>query len=227
MEFSAVFYRQPDREAVSLLLQQYQYRRGQIVFALLCEDLTGGGAGSYMTERCLGWFRKLNLKKLLKNREKYTELLWEELARVIGETDRELQNGKKTEKKDLHFASVFCAEDIYIMLRRGTSAVYAMNTALGKACLRRLEGGRNRQELYGEQGRLEPDIELLLATEGFYGVLEETVIKEGLFVREIPDEKQMGKRLGELGKESERLGGVNAGAILIRTGEGAEKTKKI
>lgn len=73
--------------------------------------------------------------------------------------------------------------------------------------------------MYGGQGRLEADIELLLATEGFYGVLPETVMKEGLFVREIEEEKQMEKRLRELGRESERLGGTDIGSIMIRTGK--------
>lgn len=229
MEFLAACYRQPDREKVSLLLQQYQYRRGQAVFGLLCED-RDGRAGGYVMERCLGWFRRLNLKKLLKDPEKYVDPLQEELMRVFAETDRELRNGEKEEQipernmkqtvaQIVDFGALFCAEDTYFMLRRGTPAVYFMNTFLGKAGMRRLEGQERGQGMYGGQGRLEADIELLLATEGFYGVLPETVMKEGLFVREIEEEKQMEKRLRELGRESERLGGTDIGSIMIRTGK--------
>ena len=43
------------------------------------------------------------------------------------------------------------------------------------------------------------------------------MIKDGLAVREVVTEEQMDRHMRELGKEGERLGGVDMGAVLLRT----------
>ncbi len=218
MDFFTACYRQQGENTASLLLQQYQYKNMQIVFACICTERGNGGrAGEYMTERLLAWFRGINLKRLFRKREKKMDLLLEELAAVVGEIDKELEDGGMAGEGKTGFAGFLCIEDSYIMLCRGETGICLINTAFGRVCLRRLGGKGGGDVLRPGQGSLQPDIGLLLATGSFYEYVTEPMIKEGLFVREISTEKQMEKHLTELGREGERQGGLNLGAILFRS----------
>lgn len=213
MEFFAACYREEDR-ALSLLLQQYQCAQGQIVFACICEDRESEGrAGAYITERFLTWFRGLHLKKLMRNRERRTETLPQELGVEVREILAELEAGSIEGGSAAEFALILCIEDVYVMITKGKPNIYLLNTAFGKAYVRRLGGSGIGEAV---RGSLQPDIGLLLATEGFYEPISETVIRDSLFIREIVGEKQMERRLAELGKESKRLGGRGVGAIMLR-----------
>lgn len=218
MDFFTACYRQQGENTASLLLQQYQYRHMQIVFACVCTDRGNGGrAGGYMTERLLAWFRGLNLKNLVRKREKKMDLLLEELTAVVREIDKELEDGGMAGEGKAGFAGFFCIEDSYIMLCRGGTGICLINTGFGRVCLRRLGVNGSGDALSSGQGSLQPDIGLLLATGSFYEYVTEPMIKEGLFVREISTEKQMERHLTELGREGERQGGLNLGAILLRS----------
>ncbi len=272
MDFFAACYRQQGEKSASVLLQQYQYRRKEVVFACVC-GTEQKGAGGYMTERLLAWFRGLDLGKAVRTRERRAERLQGELAEVIEETDRELEGvrlrerelwerglraeerserarqkegkakrglpGKglrgrglpegglsekgqsKSEKVSL--AVFFCIEDVYMIFRRGAVGIYLINTAFGRVCLRRLGAGTEEKGIAMELGRLQADIGLLLGTESFYGHVTESMIGEGLFVREIRTEKQTERHLAELAGEAQRQGGSGMGAILLRTVEHRER----
>lgn len=222
MEFFTACYRQKEGNASSLLLQQYQYRRSQIVFACICTEENagkeGGRAGAYMTERLLAWFRGLNLKKLAKSREKGADALAERLTEAVMEADRELNEGKTAGGVRVDLAGILCVDDIFIMAYRGTLAVYLINTAFGRVWLSRLDREREGEKLNVRMGAMEPDVGLLFATEGFCRYVPEDMIREGLYAREIATETQLEKHLAELGKEGEARGGSGIGAIMLRTG---------
>ena len=67
-----------------------------------------------------------------------------------------------------------------------------------------------------EWGQLQPGTGLLLGTKDFCRELPETVLKEALWVRETERQEQVERHLRELGREAERRGGGNLGAVLVR-----------
>lgn len=236
MDFFAACYRQQGEESASVLLQQYQYRQMEVVFACVC-GAGQGGAGGYMTERLLAWFRGLDPGRLVRSRERQADRLQAKLAEVIEEIDRELSErglpgkgvrfGKgQPEKEKVGLAVFLCIEDVYIIFRRGRTGIYLINTAFGRVCLRRIGAEAEKSGMAMELGRLQADIGLLLGTESFYGHIEESMIREGLFVREIHTEKQMERHLAELAGEAERRGGAGMGVIFLRTAGHREKEYK-
>lgn len=142
------------------------------------------------------------------------------------EADRELEEGGlTTEEGQAALAGILCVEEVCFILSRKMPAVGLINTAFGRPCLRRLGREEREGKLSVEQGSLEPDIALLLATQGFWGSVPEPVIKESLCIGEIRTEEQTEKHLAELGREAERRGGSGIGAVLVRTavqGRGCE-----
>lgn len=262
MDFFAACYRQQGEESASVLLQQYQYRQMEVVFACVC-GADRGGAGSYMTERLLAWFRGLDLGRLARSRERQADRVQAKLAEAIEEIDRELLerrlsgkgvwsgkgepekalpegelSGKELPRKELLWeelsekgqmekrqlekekvglAVFLCIEDIYIIFRRGRTGICLINTTFGRVCLRRIGTRAEKSGMAMELGRLQADVGLLLGTESFYRHIADSMIREGLSVREIYTEKQMERHLAELAGEAERRGGAGMGAILLRT----------
>lgn len=218
MDFFAAHYRQQGENSPSILLQQYQYKRMQLLFGCICLGSgKGGRAGGYMTERLLAWFRGLDLRKLRRDREDGMGVLSQRLAAVIGETDRELRDAGLTKEGEVGLAGILCVEDSYILLRRGRAGICLINTGFGRTCLSRLLEGGNKGALKKGQGSLQPELSLLLATESFLCHTTETMLREGLSATEVWTEKRMEKHLAELAGEAGRRGAEDVGAILLRT----------
>ncbi len=217
MDFFAAHYRQQGENSPSLLLQQYQYRHTQLFFGCMClGNGKGGRAGGYMSERLLAWFRGLDLRKLLRNREHKMDMLSEMLTGVVGDTDKELLDGGLEEGK-VGLAGILCVEDSYLLLRRGRTAICLINTGFGRTCLRRLLEGGEEGALEKGQGSLQPHIGLLFAVESFLSHITEPMIREGLSVSETNTERRAERHLTELAGEAQRRGAENMGAILLRT----------
>lgn len=80
---------------------------------------------------------------------------------------------------------------------------------------RNREGQEDRMCI--EQGVLQPDIVMLFSMDDFCRYVTDKMIEDGLAVREVVTEEQMDRHIKELGKEGERLGGMDMGAVLLRT----------
>ncbi len=227
MELLSACYYQQGGNNVSLLLQKYRYRQVQILFTCICAGTgkSAGRAGGYMSEQMLQWFRKLYFKELFRNPEKSMNRLEEGLWEVIRRTDGELEHSKiMEEKRKVDLAGIFCIENRYVMLWRGAGRVCLVNTAFGRVHIQHIsrdsrdKEGRDREgTMVMEQGILQPDIAVLFSMESFYQYVTEEMIRDGLAVREVVTEEQMYRHIRELGKEGERLGGVDMGAVLLRT----------
>lgn len=217
MDFFTAGCRQREASSPSLLLQQYQCGPTQVVFACICGEENGGRAGAYMTERLLSWFRRVNLKTLTKSGEKGIETAKKALAGLLEEIDRELENGGMAGKGDTAFCVFLCSGAFYVMLHRGGGGIRLINRAFGRICMRKLKGEEGERGVCMGQGVMQWGVGLLLATESFYQCLPESVIKEGLAVGEIGQERQLEKRLKELVEEGERLGGRGIGAVMLCT----------
>lgn len=115
-------------------------------------------------------------------------------------------------------AGIFCVGEDFFYFCRGEQRIYFINTGFGCAHIRRL--GEDGGVLFIQRGILQPDIGLLFAVGSFCGHVTEQMIREGLSVREVVTEEQMGKHLNELGKEAQRQGGKDMAAVFVRTVEG-------
>lgn len=225
MELLSACYYQQGKNEVSLLLQKYRYRQVQILFTCICAGTgtNAGRAGGYMSEQILQWFRELHFKKVFRNPVKSMDRLEESLYEVIQRTDGELENSHimgKDKKVDL--AGIFCIENRYVMLCRGAGRICLVNTAFGRVHIQHMHIRHMHMEgkegaMVMEQGILQPDIAVLFSMESFYQYVTEEMIRDGLAVREVVTEEQMDRHMRELGKEGERLGGVDMGAVLLRT----------
>lgn len=210
-------YRRREGGSVPLLLQQYQYKGIQVLFACVFMGGVAEGAGGYMARQLLEWFRRLDPKKLVRNQERAMAKLSDSLAGVIRRIDGELEGGRMgPEEGRVGFAGIFCLGNDYLMLRRGTQGIYLVNTAFNRAHVQRLHGDWAGGEYMG-QGSLQPDVGLLFATESFSEHISEAMIKEGLGVGEAAAEEQMGRRLKELVEEGARRGSHGIGAVYLRT----------
>lgn len=66
-------------------------------------------------------------------------------------------------------------------------------------------------------GRLEPEVGILMATEDFFQNLSKEQIQACLDVKVLNEERKLQKRLGELAQEAERKGGKHPAGMLIVT----------
>ena len=210
-------YRQQSKNAASLLLQQCRCGHAHMLFACVC---SGKGedaekAGDYMTERLWQWFRGLDGKKPTRNLGRGMRRLAKSLEETVRRIDLEWSKLQNSERVD--FSGVFCLEDNYLLIHRGQTRIYLMNTAFGRGHARRLDGEKGRRELEMEQGILQQDVGLLFATESFFDWVTDKILAEGLFVGETPTEEQMERHLKELAGEGERKGSLGVGAIFVRT----------
>lgn len=220
MDFFTAGCRQREGALPSFLLQQYQCGGTQVVFACLCGEGNGGRAGTYMTERLLSWFRRINLMALSGAKERGVEGVGRALEGLLADIDEELENGGIVQRGRTGFSVLFCVGAFYVLLYRGDGGVRLINRAFGRTCMRALEGEKGKGKLRRIQGVMQPCIGLLLATESFYRFLPESMVKEGLNTEEITRERQLEKRLKELVEEGERRGGRGIGAIMICTKQG-------
>lgn len=220
MELLSACYYRHGKNAVSLLVQKYKYRQVPILFACICmgEEKDAGRAGGYMTEQILQWFRRISFKRLYQNQEKGMERLEESLCETIQETDRELESSKiMTEDKKVNLSGIFCIDDRYLILRRGSGRICLINRAFGRVHIQHMHRQKERNEIIMEQGILQRDIGVLFTMESFFQYITDEMIRNGLAVSEVSTEEQMDRHLKELGRESERLGRIETGIILLRT----------
>lgn len=214
-------YRQSGKETAAVLLQQYLYRKFTVSFSCVCRGTGEGGnqAGAYMAGQMLQWFRALDPEKLAQNPEKAIRRAALGIGGTIRRIDRELENGRAGTGRT-GFAGFFCIGSRYMMFGRGDFRICTVNTAFGRAYMRRLlpDGYRGEAaETAVEAGILQPGIGLLLATESFYGHIPDAVIKEGLYAGGGDTEDGMRRRLKELAEEGARRGAVGIGAVYLRT----------
>lgn len=216
MQFFATDYWQQGKNASALLLQQYVCEGIPVHFSCVCRGMDGGDrAGGYMTGQLLQWFRRLNLKRLVRGTEKTMEKIEGSLQRTILRADDELADAGAADGQRTSLAGIFCVGEDFLLYCRGGQKIHLINTGFGRVHMKRLgaEGG----ELCVQRGILQPDIGLLLTADTFWEHVTEQMAKEGLFVGEVVTEGQMDRHLKELGEEARRRGGRDLAAIFVRT----------
>lgn len=227
MNLITAVYWQPLQNHSALLLQQYQYKSIPICLFVLCpgQNAAQGRAGAYLTGQLLQWFRRQPVKRLARNPDRYLQDLEEILDKFLGQLDKDLISGGLMPcLQPAPISGIFCVDDRFLLFSRGGHKIFSMNKNLGRGhvqCLSDHMGGEETatDSLNIRQGVLQQDVGLLFATDTFYDQLTEQEIRECLYVDELCGEDQMQRRLRELGRRGEALGGrdMAAGMLLIRS----------
>ena len=225
MNFTTVSYWQAAGNHSALLLQHYCYGNIPFCFLALCsgENQSQGRAGAYLTGQLLGWFRRLPFRRLGRNPKRAVSVLEREMGRNLERLDKELESGGLTRSGSLLSASgIFCVDDCFFLFSRGDQKLFLLNKAFGRGSVRRLleapEEGTAAPGFVMRQGTFQQDAGILLATDTFCRFLEDSQIRECLYVDELDGEAQARRRLCELGRRCEAMGGrdMAAGVLLSR-----------
>jgi len=221
MELLSGYYREEGDDSASLLLEQYAY--GEIPFCLGCvcvgESLEGSREGGEFTGWLLGWFRRIDLKRAVRQPEKWFERKEEELRREA------LCRSAHMEK--ISMAGILCLGERFLIFQRGAYEAYLCNMEFGRSVLRPVEGfyGSRREAFmcgaYGNSealwtctGSMEPGIGILLTTEKLCEILSRDKLEECLAVGEIHSGEQTQKRVREMGMAAKRQGNTMAALLL-------------
>lgn len=220
MELFSTYYWQQGENATSLVLQQVICKKGSLPALLACvctekrqeDGMMAKGTGGNFCGRLADWFHEEFLPGCLKGAAMDMgtagSRLQQMAAHAVGE---ELTAG-------LSVAGILCSGEHFVLFYQGEQRIYLLNTRFLRPSVKCLTGHTDTGILRVQEGIMQQNIALLLATEPFYRVIPEQTWKECLNVRDIREERRAGKRLEELGEYGERQGGVHMGAVLLVSG---------
>lgn len=241
MKFVSSCYWQQGENASTLLLQQCRLKKDEAVFfASIC---TGKGEGSgpaanYLSKQLQAWFREIGFARIRGRCGRFWERQAVKLERLVERTDAELAQAglSKAERfagtgltgteaapervasgGEIDLGGILCFGEECLIFGRGGVQIRLLNRSMGRPYAGSVPEWGN--ELCIRQGRMEPGIGLLLATQPFWGSVSGDVVRQGLSVGEILTERQAERHLQELGKIGEAAGGTNMAAVLILSGE--------
>lgn len=226
MNFTTASYWQAAENHSALLLQHYCC--GNIPFCFLAlssgENQSQGRAGAYLTGQLLRWFRRLPFRRLARDPERAVSVLEREMGRNLERLDKELTSGGLARSGSLlPVSGIFCVNDHFFLFSRGEQKLFLLNKDFGRGSVRRLleipeEGMDVPGPFLMRRGILQQDVGILLATDTFCRFLGDSQIRECLYVDELDGEAQARRRLCELGRRCEALGGrdMAAGVLLFR-----------
>ena len=209
MELMSGYYRQND-DSLSLLLQQYVCDGVPVCLGCICggENAQAGVEGGMITGWLLKGFRGMKMRgavekpdKTLKNFERKLSAYWEDHCVL----------------QDFWTAGIMCIGNDFLIFCEGAVQFLLCNTYFGHPSLQQIGGdGRSESgELRFRRGRMESDIGILLASEGFCQKLSPKELRNCLAVKDIKDTAQTQKRIKELGSAAEKKGGSDMAALLL------------
>lgn len=211
MEMTAACYWQQGDNASSLLLQQY--RCGQLPVQLACvcggNNEQEGAAGGRLTGRLLEWLRNRSLPRKSAEAEAWLGQQKPALERLLSQTETELSDARTS------VAGVLTAGTGSLVFCRGSVSCCLLNRSLGRSSLKEIfPKERENGALQLGLAAHEPHTGLLIMTESFKTGTGTAVLQEALPVREVTEERQLEKRLRELGRLGEEAGCRNMAAVL-------------
>lgn len=209
MEFMTGYYRQKE-DSTALLLQQYVCRGVPVCFGCVCggESLEAGITGGSFTGKLLEEFRKLNLPREVKRQPE-----------CLKKMERQLYQCREScaVPPDFWTAGILCMGEEVLLFYEGAVRIALCNTGFGRPALQEI--GRNDRtqetELQLQRGSMEVGIGILLASESFYEKIPGEDMGSCLWVKDISNPRQAQKRLQELGRQAQRQGGRQMGALFL------------
>lgn len=187
MKFYTAYYRQRAAESVSLLVQQATVgkRRERVLIA----GIVDSGRSTLAGESCVFSWKEFFAEELLVTVSGYSDKALERLK------NRMLKNAMhQSREKQCSLAIIVCVGETAMLIARGDCNIYLLQKRFSKVCIECLEVKN------GELVVLEPGARILLTA----GVLEEhfrmEAVVAGLGKERIAGEKQLARRLEDLGE---------------------------
>lgn len=220
MELFSTYYWQRGENATSLVLQQVICKEGRVPVLLACvctenrqeDGMMVKGTGGRFCGRLADWFHEEFLPGCLKGAALDMGTAGLGLRQMAASAVREERTA------GLSVAGILCAGEHFLLFYEGEQRIYLLNTRFSRSSAKCLTGHTETGILCVQEGIMQQNIALLLATEPFYRVIPEQTWKECLSVHDIREEGRAGKRLAELGEYGERQGGAHMGAVLLVSG---------
>ncbi len=220
MNFSSHYLWEKGRDMpnnpVSVVLQQAEYGKRQLLFACVCEShLEGREAveeSGYFSERLTEWFYGRYLKNY--GKEKDIEAALIDLQREHNMILQELERVHRKRRMNigLHFSVILLQDGRFAMFQRGKCKILLLNKRYNVPQIKMWE---QFDESGYCQGRIQKNIGILLCTENFATVAMQETYKEVLFLDKKAEDWRLGKRLTETWQGIDQKESV--GAVYIRT----------
>ncbi len=204
---------------VSIVLQQAEFEKREILFACVCDSTLEGQEGvaesGYFSERLTEWFHKRYLKQFVKNKKTEAALwdLQQERDMILQELKK--AHGKKGQEGGLHFCAILIQDNRFIMMQKGLCHIFVLNKRYNTPQMKRWEQFDNIGLC---EGKIQRNLGLLLCTNSFANRITKKNYREVLFLDRKPEDERLQKRLTEVWKDMEMSEPMDSvGAIYIRT----------
>ncbi|MBR1930446.1 MAG: hypothetical protein IJ833_03085 [Lachnospiraceae bacterium] len=214
MNYLTTYYWQHSKTQDSgLLLQQLKGKRNEqsVLLAVVCQVQDCPSATEYVLTKLLDWFRRTGLKACKKRGENGYERLQSALKNIV--TDVIDDVSKIGAKEKLNMTGLLCVEEKLWCFGWGKSHCYLLQTRFNRSCIRRLD---EIQKGWMRCGDVQEGIGVVIGTAPFFATLRREELEQCLAVRELYTEKQMEKRLQELGTVAAERSGACGVAIMIK-----------
>ena len=207
---------------ISLLLQQAEVDKQNVLFACVCESENAGEAGitesGYFSEGLTEWFHREGISLLgrKEGNRGVSESLFREIDRLEGENADYLK--RKGCVADLQYWGILVCEQRGWIFSRGECKGYLLNKRFQKKQIQEIISRKERGELFWQEARIHKNLGILICTKDFLGKMEEKELCEVLVPDTDISEGRMQKRLEEIWIEQKYRGNLHsAGVIYFRT----------
>lgn len=203
----------------SVVLQQAEYKKRQILFACVCTSDLDGHDGveesGYFSERMTEWFYKRYLKQYGKDSDvdKAAGDILQEQELILRELDR--VHKKKEREPGVHFCVLLLQGNQFVMLQKGKCKILLLNKRYNIPQIKILEQFDEKGLC---RGKVQKNLGILLCTESFAETVVRENYRDALFVEKKAEDSKLGKRLKEVWQGMEPESREEAtGAVYIRT----------
>ncbi len=184
--FTAHFWCPCEEHAASLVLQQVYHRERRMPVVLACIQENRQGENDFSRE-LVDWFYGTGLELCSRYGEKRPKAIESGLYNFL-----EQASGKE-------MTGILIIGQRFILFRQGMQKCHLLNTRNHNSKCRELAASQADGKLGLENGILQSGVGILLESDSFYEGISRSMVEECLNMRELRSQKQVEKRLGELG----------------------------
>lgn len=184
--FTAHFWCPCEEHAASLVLQQAYHRERGMPVVLACILKNRQGENGF-SRALIDWFYGMGLELCSRYGEKRLEVIESGLYNFLTQTSWEEMTG------------ILIVGQCFILFRQGMQKCHLLNTRNHNSKCRELAAAQADSKLRLENGILQSGVGILLESASFYEGISRNMVEECLNMRELRSQKQVDKRLEELG----------------------------
>lgn len=203
----------------SVVLQQVEYEKRQILFACVCTSDLDGHDGveesGYFSERMTEWFYKRYLKQYGKvsDVDKAAGDMLQEQDMILKELRR--VHKKKERKLGANYCVILLQGSQFVMLQRGKCKILLINKRYNIPQIKIWEQFDEKGLCIG---KVQKNLGILLCSERFAATVVQENYRDALLMEKKTEDSRLGKRLKEVWQGMETESREEAtGAVYIRT----------